>query len=137
MINGKPAYLSFVSPGQINLQAPEDTTIGPVPVVVTTTGGTATATVNLAPFAPSLLLLDSKHVAGIILRTDGSGAYGGGTYDIIGPTGTSLGYRTVAPRAGDTISLFGTGFGPTAPPSIPWDCVRRCRAGYESRERSY
>jgi uncharacterized protein (TIGR03437 family) len=64
-------------------------------------------------------LLDAKHVAGIILRADGSGAYGGGSYDIIGPTGTSLGYATVAARSGDTIEIFGTGFGPTSPAVPP------------------
>jgi hypothetical protein len=42
--------------------------------------------VTLAEFAPSFLLRDNKHVAGIIPRSDGSGAYGGGTYDILGPT---------------------------------------------------
>lgn len=36
-------------------------------------------------------------------------------YDIIGPTGNSLGYPTVAATAGDTIELFGVGFGPTSP----------------------
>lgn len=115
MINGRAAYLSYVSPGQINLQAPDDAATGSVPVVVTTAFGTATSTVTLAPFAPSFLLFDTKHVAGIILRSDGSGAYGGGTYDILGPTGTSLGYRTVAAKAGDIVELFGTGFGPTNP----------------------
>jgi uncharacterized protein (TIGR03437 family) len=54
-------------------------------------------------------------VAAIILRSDGSGAYGGGSYDILGPTGTSLGYRTVAAKAGDIIELYGAGFGPTNP----------------------
>jgi len=114
-INGKAAYLSLVSPGQINLQAPYDTATGAVPVVVTTASGSATSTVTLAQVAPSFLLLDTKHVAGIIVRTDGSGAYGGGAYDILGPTGTSLGYPTVAAKAGDTVVLFGTGFGPTHP----------------------
>ena len=117
-INGKAAYLSFVSPTQINLQAPNDTATGPVPVVVTTAGGTATSTVTLAQFAPSLLRLDGKHVAGIIPRSSGSGAYGGGTYDILGPTGNSLGYATVAAKAGDTIEHFSTGLGPTSP-AIP------------------
>jgi uncharacterized protein (TIGR03437 family) len=114
-IDGKLAYLSYVSPGQINLQAPDDTATGTVSVVVTTGGGSATATVTLAQFAPSFFLFDSKHVAGIILRLDGSGAYGSGSdsYDILGPTGTSLGYPTVAAKAGDIVELFGTGFGPT------------------------
>jgi uncharacterized protein (TIGR03437 family) len=71
--------------------------------------------VTLAQFAPSFLLFDSKHVAGTISRPDGSGAYGGGAYDIIGPTGTSLGYPTVAAKPGDTVTLYGTGLGPTNP----------------------
>jgi uncharacterized protein (TIGR03437 family) len=112
-INGKAAYLLYVSPGQINLQAPDDSTTGAVPVVVTTASGSATSTVTLAPFAPSFLLFDSTHVAGIILRPDGSGAYG--SYDILGPTGNSLGYPTVAAKAGDTIALFAVGLGPTNP----------------------
>jgi uncharacterized protein (TIGR03437 family) len=114
-INGRAAYLSYVSPVQINLQAPDDTTTGPVPVVVTTANGSATSTVTLREFAPSFALLGSTHVAGVIPRSDGSGAYGGGTYDILGPTGNSLGYPTVAAKAGDTVELFGVGFGPTNP----------------------
>jgi uncharacterized protein (TIGR03437 family) len=114
-IDGQAAYLIYVSPTQINLQAPDDTATGPVPVIVTTAAGTFTSTVTLAQFAPSLFLLDSVHVDGIILRSDGSGAYGGGTYDILGPTGNSLGYATVAAKAGDSVALFGTGFGPTNP----------------------
>jgi uncharacterized protein (TIGR03437 family) len=112
-IDGKSAYLSYVSPGQINLQAPDDTATGSVSVVVTTGGGSATASVKLAQFGPSFFLFDSKHIAGVILRSDGSGAYGSGSYDVIGPTGTSLGYKTVAAKAGDIVELFGTGFGPT------------------------
>jgi len=107
-INNKPAYLSFVGPNQINLQAPDDTTTGPVSVVVTTPGGTATSTVTLAAYAPSFALVDGKHVAGIITHSDG-------TYDFVGPTGTSLGYPTVAAKAGDIVTIFGVGFGPTNP----------------------
>ncbi len=84
-------------------------------MVVTNSNGSATSTVTLSQFAPSFPLLDAKHPAGIILRSDGSGAFGGGTYDIVGPTGTSLGYRTVAAKAGDSLVLFGVGFGPTSP----------------------
>jgi uncharacterized protein (TIGR03437 family) len=123
-INGVGAYLSFVSPSQIILQVPNDIdststccanqATGPVSLVVTTTSGTATSAVTLTTFgAPSFLLLDDTHVAGIILRSDGSGAYGNGTYDIIGPTGNSLGYPTVAAKAGDSIVLFAVGMAPT------------------------
>jgi uncharacterized protein (TIGR03437 family) len=119
MIDGNPAYLSYVSATQINLQAPNDSNTGSVPVVVTTGAGVATATVTLAQFAPSLFLLDGKHVAGIIPRSDGSGAYNGGSYDIVGPTGSSLGYPTVAAKAGDVVELYGTGFGPTSPAIAP------------------
>ena len=117
-INGKSAYLWYVSPAQINLQVPDDTATGTVPVVVTTSIGSASSTVTLGPFAPSFNLLDSKHVTGIILRSNGTGAYGGGTYDILGPTGNSLGYATVAAQAGDILEIFGVGFGPTSP-AIP------------------
>ena len=94
-INGRPAYLSFVSPTQINLQAPDDTASGAVQVVVTTSAGRATASVTLTPYSPSFDLLDQTHVTAIILRSDGSGAFGNGAYDILGPTGDCWGYRTV------------------------------------------
>ena len=106
-INGKPAYLSFVSPGQINLQAPDDTATGVVPVVVTTSAGTATSSVTLFPYSPAFELLDSRHVAAIIVRSDGSGVYGNGAYDILGPDGNCFGYPTVAAKAGDLVELFG------------------------------
>jgi uncharacterized protein (TIGR03437 family) len=115
-IDGKLAYLSYVSPGQINLQIPNDSKTGAVPVAVTTGGGTGSSSVTLAQFGPTFFLLDGPmHVAGIILRSDGSGAYGGGSYDILGPTGNSLGYATVAAKPGDVVELYGSGFGPTNP----------------------
>ena len=40
MIGGKPAYINYVSPGQINLVAP-DVSPGPVPVIVTNSSGTS------------------------------------------------------------------------------------------------
>ena len=119
-INGKSAYLMYVSPGQINLQAPDDMATGTVSVVVTNAAGSASSTVTLNSVAPSFSLLDmtpdgTGYVAGIILRPDGSGSQGGGTYDFLGPTGNFFGYRTVAAKPGDTVELFGVGFGPTTP----------------------
>jgi uncharacterized protein (TIGR03437 family) len=114
-IDGRPAFLQFVSSGQINAQAPDDTTRGLVSVVVTTGGVKATSYVTLSDFAPAFTLLDTKHVSAIILRRNHSGAFGGGTYDILGPTGNSFGYPTVAARAGDKVELFAVGLGPTTP----------------------
>ena len=56
-------------------------------------------------------------MAAIILRPNGSGAFGSGaaSYDIEGPAGTSLGYKTVPAKAGDTVLIYGVGFGPTNP----------------------
>jgi uncharacterized protein (TIGR03437 family) len=116
-VNGKPGYLYFVSPGQINFQAPDDTAFGPATVVVKTSGGSVSAQVNLAPVSPSFSLLDGKHPAAIIPRSDGSGFYisGTSTFDIAGPAGFSLGYFTTPAKAGDTLVFFGVGFGPTSP----------------------
>jgi uncharacterized protein (TIGR03437 family) len=114
-IDGEPAYLSFVSPSQINLQAPDDSAVGVVPVVVTTSAGAATSTVALFPYSPAFDLIDARHVTAIILRSNGSGAYGNGAYDILGPDGDCFGYPTVSAMAGDLVELFGTGFGPTIP----------------------
>jgi uncharacterized protein (TIGR03437 family) len=86
-IDGKPAYLSYVSPAQINLQAPSYVATASVSVIVTTAKRLATSSVTLVQFAPSLFLLDSKHTARVILKANGSGPYGGGSYDNIGPTG--------------------------------------------------
>jgi sugar lactone lactonase YvrE len=44
-IDSKPAYLWFTSPGQINVQVPDDATTGLVNVVVNTASGTATSSV--------------------------------------------------------------------------------------------
>jgi uncharacterized protein (TIGR03437 family) len=114
-IDNKPAYLWYVSPRQINLQVPDDASTGIVGVVVTTASGTASSTVQLAAYAPSFSLLgDGRHVAGEIATPNGSGAYDGGAYDLAGPSNT-FSYSTRPVKAGETLSLYGVGFGPTTP----------------------
>jgi uncharacterized protein (TIGR03437 family) len=114
-IDGKPAYIWFVSPGQINVQAPDDNTFGAVSVVVTTPYGSFSSTVTLAQYAPCFSLLDAIHPAAIV-ATSGPGNTGLG-YDIIGPVGEfSFPTRPLVP--GEIVTLFGVGFGATTP-SIP------------------
>jgi uncharacterized protein (TIGR03437 family) len=106
-INGNPAYVYYVSPTLIDVEAPDDTQTGPVNVVVTTASGKATSTVTLAQFGPTFFLFgDGKHVAAIIPGANGA-------YDLVGPTGSSLGFPTVAAKAGDVVELYASGLGPT------------------------
>jgi uncharacterized protein (TIGR03437 family) len=112
-VNGKPAYLWFVSPGQINFQAPDDSTLGSVKVTVTTTAGSFSAPVTLNSYAPSFSLLNNRYPAAIVL-TPGSGGNSGGGYDVIGPSG-AFGFATRPVRRGETLVLYGVGFGPTNP----------------------
>jgi trimeric autotransporter adhesin len=114
-IDNKPAYLWMVSPTQINLQAPDDTATGTVNVVVTTPNGSTTSTVTLAPYGPSFSLLPaSNYAAAVILTPDGSGAYGGGAYDLAGPVGQFT-FSTRPAKPGETVEFYGVGFGPTSP----------------------
>lgn len=114
-IDGKPGFPWFVSPGQINVQVPNDATIGPVSVTVTTALGTSNAvTATLAAIAPALLLNgDYSHALGVVPSANNTGAQGGGAYDFLGPANGSLGYPTKPAAKGQTILLYGVGFGPT------------------------
>ncbi len=114
-VDNRPAYLWYVSPTQINLQVPDDSVTGSVNVVVTTPTGTATSTVTLASQGPSFsLLADGKHVAAEIPTPNGTGAYGGGSYDLVGPSNV-FSYSTRPVKQGEILTLYGVGFGPTSP----------------------
>ena len=53
-INGKPAFVEYISPTQINVQAPSDTAVGAVDVVVTNNGAASVpATAQLQSVAPA------------------------------------------------------------------------------------
>jgi uncharacterized protein (TIGR03437 family) len=115
-IDSKPAYLWFVSPGQINLQVPNDATQGCVNVVVNTPTGSVSSQVTLQAQQPSLDLLDgSKYAVAEIPSTTNSGAYAGGAYDLMGPAGL-FPFNTRPVKVGETIELYGVGFGPTLVP---------------------
>jgi uncharacterized protein (TIGR03437 family) len=52
-IDGKPAAIYYVSPGQLNVQAPTDTATGTVQVQVANSAGTATGTATLETYSPA------------------------------------------------------------------------------------
>jgi uncharacterized protein (TIGR03437 family) len=105
-INGKKAANSFVSPTQLNVQAPADTATGPVPVQVTNSAGTGTGTATLQTYTPAFFTLQAKYAAA---RHNTDGVY-------VAPAGY-LGNSTASRPAqpGEIIQLYATGFGPTTP----------------------
>jgi len=104
-IDHKPAAVSYVSPTQINVQVPDDSALGPVQVSVTNSGGASDpAIANMSKFAPAFFTFDGTHIAAT--NSDNQ----------------PLGEFSPA-RPGDTIVLYGTGFGPTSPPTPAGETV--------------
>lgn len=104
-INNQPASVYYVSPTQINVLAPDTTIEGNVPVTVTNAQGTSEAvTVAFSRIMPAFFQFPGENVAAV--RADGA---------LIGPAGLVSGATTVPAKPGETISLYGTGFGPTTP----------------------
>jgi trimeric autotransporter adhesin len=109
-VNGLPAAVYYVSPTQINALAPADTKLGEVVIEVTNAQGTASSRATLAAAAPAFFAFDpqgGKYLAAV--RADGVYA---------GPNalfGAALTTRPLKP--GDTVLLYGTGFGATTPPA--------------------
>jgi uncharacterized protein (TIGR03437 family) len=98
--NGRLLPLYFVSPGQINAQLPADLPLGPSILTVTTPEQVQlTSNFTLAQDAPGLfaLTLNSKAYA-LAFHQDGS-----------------LVTEASPAKAGEALTLYGTGFGPTIP----------------------
>jgi len=107
-IDGKPAFVYYVSPTQINCIVPDDTTTGGVNVQVNTPIGASNVVIaDKEDFAPSLFVFTSTYPAAV---------HANGTF--LGPPNILSGATTAPARAGETILLFGTGFGPSNP-AIP------------------
>jgi len=105
-INGKTAYVYYISPSQLNVQAPTDSTTGMVPVVVTNNGQVSAAfTAQLQAYAAAFFLYTGTAYA-IAQRYPDNALVGN----------PSVVPGTVAARPGDVLILWGTGFGPTNPP---------------------
>ncbi len=109
-INGKPAYIYYVSPTQLNVLAPADTAEGPVTVEVTTPRGTGRATVRMDRYAPGLFLQDPENRKYVAALHAGGG--------VVGRTGLypTLPNNTRPLLAGGRAQLYGSGWGRTDRP---------------------
>ncbi|HEU0124423.1 MAG TPA: IPT/TIG domain-containing protein [Bryobacteraceae bacterium] len=104
-INGQAASVYYISPTQINVLAPDTTTDGNVQVTVTNSKGTSDAsTLAFNRIMPAFFEFPGGYAAAV--RTDGT---------LLAPANLISGVSTVPAKPGETIQLFGTGFGPTTP----------------------
>jgi uncharacterized protein (TIGR03437 family) len=107
-INGKPAYVNFISPGQINVLAPVDTASGNVQVVVNNNGSQS----DSFPVSYRVIgaaFFEFSFTTGHIAATHSDNAP-------VGPAGQFGNSRPAAPN--EVIQLWATGFG-TTNPAIP------------------
>jgi uncharacterized protein (TIGR03437 family) len=103
-MGGQPAYIYYITPGQLNVLAP-DISPGPVSVTVKTPSGTsAPVTATISTYGPAFFLWPGSQV--VATRQDYSYAVKAGTFS---------GATTVPAKPGDVLILWGTGFGPTNP----------------------
>ncbi len=103
-IAGLPAYINYISPGQINLIAPQ---VSPGPVAVTVTNGSVTSVAFMATasqYSPAFFVWPGNQA--VATHLDFSDAVKAGTF---------AGLTTIPAKPGETIILWGTGLGPTTP----------------------
>lgn len=107
LIDGKAGYISYLSPTQINVLAPDDSATGPVAIQVTTAGQASNVpTFQKSQFSPALFTIDNgKYVAALSL-----------SYVLVGSSGLIPGVTSQPAQPGETIAIYATGFGPTNPP---------------------
>jgi uncharacterized protein (TIGR03437 family) len=113
-VNGKPAFVYYISPGQININTPEDTATGPVVVQVKTPLGLSNPmTVTRSRLSPTLQSVSQFKVGGkqyvVALTPDFS--------TFIGKPGMIQGVAFVGAKPGDAIAIYALGCGPTSPPT--------------------
>ena len=113
-INNKPAAVYYISPTQINVQAPTDTAAGLVSVIVTNGYGSDQNLANLQQYAPAFFPMPQ---AGGISST--ASIYVAARHNTDGvlvlPTGYYTGFTSRPATPGEYVQLYGTGFGPTNP----------------------
>jgi len=112
-IGGLPAALSYISPTQLNVQAPLTGQTGPVSVVVTNNSQSTATSAAVSRNAPGVFVFGpggNKYAAAIIWNSSG-------TYEYLGPAGLFGSALTTRPaRPGDILEIYATGLGPTNPP---------------------
>jgi uncharacterized protein (TIGR03437 family) len=106
-VNGKNAYLYYISPTQVNILTPPDAMSGAVQVVVTNNGlVSASYTVQAQAAAPSFFAINGGPY---VLAQHAN-------YSLLGPASLSVpGYTFTPAKPGETMLLYANGFGAVSP----------------------
>jgi len=116
-IDGRPAPIGFVNQTQVNALVPATSTLGNVKVVVSNgNGSSAPLSAVLASASPGLFTYSQsqgRYASAVVMD-------GATSFEYLAPAGL-LGSQTQSrpAKAGDSILIFGTGFGPTTTPVNP------------------
>jgi uncharacterized protein (TIGR03437 family) len=103
-VNGKAAYIYYISPTQINVLTPPDAMSGAVPVVVTVNGTVSTLfTAQAQAESPSFFVFNGGPY---VAATHANGS-------LLGPATLYPGSSTPA-TPGETVIMYANGFGPTS-----------------------
>ena len=106
-VGGQSAFVDYVSPGQVNAQVPSNIETGKQPVVVTTAGGSSDPfNVNVNATQPGLLAPPAFDIHG----TQYTVALFPNQFYVL-PPGIISGVASKRAVPGDTILLYGVGFG--------------------------
>ena len=124
-VDGKPAYVDYISPTQVNVQAPEDSATGDVLIALTNCKAANSAFVfakqALAPglLAPSVFNISGKqYMVATFAPPDGA-------YVLNTSTGAGLGINSRPAQGGDVIVAYGVGFGDVTPAALPGTIVQQ------------
>jgi len=111
-VNGTPAFVSFISPTQINFLVPSNISAGSATVQVTNNGLTsATQTVTLQPIAPAFFAIGTNSTSGNQYI-----AAEHADFSVVGPPGLVTGLTTTPAKPGEIISLYANNLGLTLLP---------------------
>ena len=123
-INGKAAFVSYISPSQINVQSPGDSTVGNVAITVTNCKATSLPfMLERRTLAPGLLAPPNYSVNGkqYMVATFASD----GVYVLNTSTGAAFGLPSRPAKPGDVIVAYGIGFGDVNPAIQPGIIVQQ------------
>ena len=114
-IGGVPAFVDYISAGQVNAQVPSNVGTGSQPLKVTTaSGSSAPYAINVTLVQPGLFTAAKFSIGGLqyaaALFTDNA------TYVL--PPGAIPGVTSRQAKPGETVIFYGAGFGPVTP-NIP------------------